>query len=468
MKEKFQRLYNIFKVLQNWTKNYVSTSPARVSIATFCVLIFIGTILLALPFSHATPINFIDAFFTATSAVCVTGLAAVDTATQFNRFGQTVILVLIQIGGLGILTISSAFLLSLGYKIGLVDQISLGEEYTADNSINIYSLIKNIAIFTLFFETLGALLLYFRFNDSLPVNEAIYYSIFHSISSFCNAGFSLFSDSLISYAGDFYVNSIIMMLIITGGIGFLVLTEIKRKFTFSRKMWTRLSLHAKIVLSSSAILILLGFFGFLILEYTNTLASLSFLDKLTVSMFQSVTTRTAGFNSVQMDQLANGTLFLMILLMFIGGASGSMAGGIKVGTISALIILGISRFKGHEEANIFNRRIYNGSITRATGVIIMASFIVGFSILLLNVFELGHMTDVTARGRFFDLLFETVSAFGTVGLSTGITPTLSILGKITIALVMLIGRLGPLTLAMAFTNSETLGYKNIEERIMIG
>lgn len=418
--------------------------------------------------SSDKPLPFTDALFTATSAACVTGLVVLDTGKDLAPFGQLVVLALIQIGGLGILTLSTVLLLFAGRRPSLVGRFTVQDTFTHSGDRSLWSFVVDILRFTLVIEGVGALLLFFRFIPERTVAQALYLSVFHSVSAFCNAGFSLFSDSMISFRTDWVVNVTLCFLIVSGGIGFLVLAEIKRHFPFSSKTWSRLSLHSKIALSFTGGLVLSGTLLILAMEQRNTLSALPFPEKVLAALFQSVTSRTAGFNTLPIDQLANESLFLLILCMFIGGSSGSCAGGIKTGTFATLIVSGLSRLRGRESPQIFRRTISPLSMARATSVVLVSIFVVGGATLLLQVTELGGTAHVLTRGKFLELFFEAVSAFGTVGLSTGLTSQLSLAGKLVVIVVMFVGRIGPLAVVVAMTRRKVIRYRYADETIMIG
>lgn len=445
------------------------SSPGRLSVLAFVVLILLGTSLLVLPAASCRePLSFVDALFTATSASCVTGLIVVDTGKDLTLFGQLIVFGLIQVGGLGILTLSTVFLLLRGRRPTMAGRLTVQDSFTHSGDRNLGRLLLNIICFTLIIEAIGAGLLLAGFINGRGFAEALYLAIFHAVSAFCNAGFSLFSDSLMSYRTDPLVNLTVCFLIISGGIGFLVVAEIKKNFCFSRSIWSRLSLHSKLALSSAFFLIASGTLLFLIMEYDNTLSGLTFFKKVLASLFQSVTARTAGFNTLPVEQFANQTLFLIILYMFVGGSSGSCAGGIKTGTFATLVLLGLSRLRAHESPQIFRRSISQGTVERATSVAIVSAAVVVIAVLLIQVSELGGTAHVLTRGKFLELFFEVVSAFGTVGLSTGVTSQLSPASKLIIIAVMFTGRLGPLVVAVAVTRRKVVHYRYAEETIMIG
>ena len=451
---------------------WFSAMPARSSILGFLILIVTGTALLMLPVSSATghqSLGFVDAVFTSTSASCVTGLVVVNTGTYLSKFGQIVVLLLIQVGGLGIMTISTLFILMGGKKPGLTNRIILQDTFTKSKDYSIYSILKYVLIFTFLIEGVGAVCLFFRFVQETSLKKAFYLSIFHSISAFCNAGFSLFYDSFTRYNQDWIFNLVIAILVISGGIGFLVLAEVRRQFPFKRRTWSRCSLHTKIVFSSTMLLLIVSTLVILLMEWDNTLASLSIPNRLLAAFFQGVSARTAGFNSIAIGNMANETLFFLILLMFIGASPGSCGGGIKTTTFTALIALGKSRFFGYERTSIFNRTVPEENISKAISILLISAVVLIIAIMAILMSELGGTAHSVNRGNFLELVFEVVSAFGTVGLSTGITNGLSIAGKIIITFVMFIGRLGPLVIALAVSRRpDKSQYYFAEENIMIG
>jgi trk system potassium uptake protein TrkH len=443
-------------------------NPARVSVAGYALFILMGASLLMLPISvTGEGIGFVNALFTATSAASVTGLTVVDTGTIFTFFGQVIILILIQVGGLGIMTLSTILLMMIGIRPSMTSNTVVKNTFNLDGSIDYRSILKDVLLFTFVIEGVGAilLLLYFLPQRSLP--EAIFISIFHSVSAFCNAGFVLFSDNFIKYQGAWGFNIIICILIILGGIGFFVLSELRRKIPLNRRSLSRLSLHSKIVLSVTSILIISGTILITIMEWGNTLSIPHLPEKFLAGFFQTVTTRTAGFNTLPIGDMVNEALFLMIIFMFIGASPGSCGGGIKTSTAACLFSLGFSRLKGFEKPRLFNRSISQESVGRAISITMVSMLVVVIGTMVMLIAETG-LSGTLNRGKFIEIFFEVVSAFGTVGLSTGITGTLSAVGKIVITLVMFIGRLGPLVVAMAVSRTSAPSYYYAEENIMIG
>lgn len=445
-------------------------TPLRVYVLAFALFILAGAVMLSLPLSAGKgQIRFLDALFTSTSAACVTGLVVLDTGKDFSLLGQIIILLWIQVGGLGIMTMSTVMLLAAGRRPSLGARLVIQDTFTQGGDRDVTSLVFDVIRFTLVIEIAGSIFLFMRFAHGRGLPEALYISVFHSVSAFCNAGFSLFSNNLEGFIGDWLVSLTICFLIITGGIGFIVLRELKLRLGSPRRSRMHFSLHSKLVMSTSAYLLLAGTVLILLMEWDNTLGALSLPDRLLAAFFQSVTPRTAGFNTVPIGALANQTLFVIILLMFIGASSGSTGGGIKTGTFATLVALGWSRLLGHEQPQMFRRTVSPGSVARAMSVVLMCSLVVIGATLVLQVTELGTAPHIHAsRGRFLELLFEVVSAFGTVGLSTGITPSLTDAGKLVIICVMFLGRVGPLAVAVAVSRRKALPYRYAEEAIMVG
>lgn len=444
--------------------------PAQVLVVSFLFTIIVGTILLELPgMVVGEPLHVVDALFTSTSAVCVTGLIVVDTATRFTPLGQTVILLLLQTGGLGIMTFSVIFAMMAGKRISFRERVMIQDSFAHSPVKDMKSLVLSILKFTFLVEMAGALLLFFAWKDDFPLGFALFTSLFHSISAFCNAGFSLFSDSLMAYRGNLMVNLTVSVLIILGGLGFLVLMDVEY-FLFSREEKRRqLSLHSKTVLSTTAFLLILGTILIFFMEKNNTLSEMSFLDALTASFFQSVTARTAGFNTIDFSVMMPAALFLVIILMFIGASPGSTGGGVKTTTLGVLMALIKSRYSGREEVSLFRRTIPEDVVARSLMILVSAVMVVIIFVMILLVTESGELAHTERRGQFVVILFESVSAFGTVGLSTGVTSSLSVVGKLVITVLMFTGRLGPLTIALAVGKKYARGkFQYSEERVMTG
>ena len=419
--------------------------------------------------STGEPLNFVDALFTATSATCVTGLIVVDTGTAFSTFGQIVILILIQIGGLGIMTLSTFFIFIVVGQFSILNRDVIQETLTQKPIKNLASLLKTTFLLTIILETIGAILLTLRFVNAFPLKKAAYLGIFHSISAFCNAGFSLFYNSFENYEADYVINAILIILIILGGIGYIVLQDLRQGLRKKNgRCFFQISFHSKIVLVTTLFLIIFGAINIFILEHENVLHGYPLDIKMLTSVFQSVTTRTAGFNTLNISDLTNVSLFFIIILMFIGASPGSCGGGIKTTTFTALIAFLISRFRNQREVNIRYRRVPEEIISKVISITFFSIIVIIVATLTLMVSEIGEVSHQQSRGMFVEILFEVVSAFGTVGLSTGLTTSLTVFGKILISLVMFIGRLGPLTVALAIGAKEPLKFRYAKENFLVG
>jgi len=438
----------------------MNRNVASIIIVSFLCMIMVGTLLLSLPMSTRNQsMPFEDALFTATSAVTVTGLIVRDTPHFFTPFGQGVILLLIQLGGLGFMSFSTLIILLLGRSLSFTDQSLILTDFTTGSGRNIRVIVKRIFAFTFTFEALGALALYFQFSH-LSGLQRIFNAVFHSISAFCNAGFSLFSNSLEDFAASPGINLTFMILIIAGGIGFIVLNDLLVCCRRGNRP-ARLSLHSKVALKVSAILIIAGFLIIWLEEINHPESTLTGGSRLLTSLFQSVTARTAGFNTIDMNLLSPAALFLIIFLMFIGASPGSTGGGVKTTSLGMVFAYMRSHLRGRDRVSLYYRNIPVHNIERAFMVIIVSLGVIGISFLLLASFQ--------PELPFPHLMFEAVSAFGTVGLSLGITSGLTLASKIVIMLTMFIGRIGPLTLLIALSSGRVRGvYQYPEESIMIG
>ncbi len=446
--------------------------PQHIIIYSFLGAIMAGTILLSLPFATQAgdKVALIDRLFTATSATCVTGLVVKDTAT-WTRFGQTVIMVLFQMGGLGIMTFSTLFAIILGRRITIKENLALAGTLGRQGPKSVTSLIRHIISIVLLFEALGAASLFLRWRamTNWPASKVLHNAVFHSISAFCNAGFSLLNESFSGFKSDIIINVIMMLLIFIGGIGFLVILDIwnlRLRKKDRRPFLSRLSLQTKIVISVSLILIVAGAAGIYFLEKDNTLRILDTNAKVLGPLFQSITARTAGFNTLPIRRFAPATLVLLVFLMFIGASPGSTGGGIKTCTFGVLIATAISMIKNRERVWLFKRTIPKTVIRKALVIFILAFTWIFAGAFILAITERGN---IYGANYYLRLMFETVSAFGTVGLSTGITHMLTDAGKLFIIITMFVGRLGPLTMALAVAlQEEKLLYNYAEERVMVG
>jgi len=433
-------------MLKNKLK-YQQLNPAQILVLGFAFIILVGAILLSTPLVTQTgeSTGFLKALFTSTSAVCVTGLVVVDTGTHWNMAGQIIILILIQIGGLGIMTMATSVALIIGRKISLKSRLIMQEALNQFTIQGVVRLTKYIIITTFIIEGIGAFFLAMNFIPEYGTKKGIFFGIFHSVSAFCNAGFDIIGEgrSLTQYTENLSVNFIVMSLIILGGLGFTVIIDLIKS-----RSYKKLSLHSKIVVMMTIILIVLGFVLFFVLEFNNpnTMKDLTFKGKLTASMFQSVTTRTAGFNTLPLDQMYDSSKLLTVILMFIGGSPGSTAGGMKTTTIALVILLIISVVKNRDDVEFSKRRISMDNVNRALTVVGVGVSLGFFVVFLLSITEKGT--------SFITLLFEAISALGTVGLSLGYTSSLSTLGQLIIIFTMFAGRVGALTIVFALADQQ--------------
>ncbi|NUO79971.1 hypothetical protein HUU05_07830 [candidate division KSB1 bacterium] len=449
-----------------WHNLQRTLGPARLLVVSFAGAILFATFLLMLPqAAQNEPVGFIDALFTITSATCVTGLTVVDTGTTFSQFGQIIILVMIQLGGLGVMTFSTFFIYLLGGRLSLSSRDMLQETLSQVPMKNLKDLLKTVFLATFLIEAVGAIILTLRWSRELPLAKAMYYGVFHAVSAFCNAGFALFPNSLETYSGDFTVNFTITTLIILGGLGFVVIFELAHK---RRARVRRLSLHSQLVLLMSGLLIFGGMILILIFEYGNTLKHLPWSARMWTSYFQSVTARTAGYNTLNIGALTDASLFLLIMLMFIGASPGSCGGGIKTTTFAILLSVIKARFHNLVDANLRKRRIPEETSSKAIAISFFSATLIMLFTFLLVIVETRLVSHQESRGLFLEMLFEVTSAFGTVGLTAGVTPKLSDVSRLLITLVMFIGRLGPLTVAIAVGGEKKALFKYAQENVLVG
>ncbi len=444
-------------------------STTQIIMLSFLAAILIGSFLLALPISSASgkPVPYIDALFTATTATCVTGLVTVPTVTTWSIFGQIIILILIQVGGLGVITVMAGIMILLHRKIGFADRLLLQDAFNLNTLSGLVRFVKKVIFGTFIIEGIGALLYMTVFIPKFGI-KGIWISIFNSVSAFCNAGIDIIAkNSLCDYATHPLINAVTCLLIILGGIGFIVwwdVIRVSKMFKTHRfKALKHLSLHSKIALSATAFLIVTGAVCIFAFEYNNplTLKNLSLFDKIQVSVFQSVTTRTAGFITVPQENLTNASSFVSILLMFIGGSPVGTAGGIKTVTIVILAAAALATVKNNNETSLWQRTISKDAIRKAIAVVFMSSAILFISTVLLS---------LTCDAAALDILYETVSATATVGLTKNLTPSLNFWGKIIITATMYLGRIGPISLAFAFNFKKVNDNKinNPNEKISVG
>lgn len=455
----------MLSALNRWWKRL---TPGESIIFYYALAISLGALLLATPFAaRGEPLSFLDALFTATSAQCVTGLVVVDTGTRLSLFGQLVVLALIQIGGLGIMTFSVYLFIYLRSGVSLRGRWVVQETLVHTPVASMQDLIRVIFLMTVTIEAAGAILLGLAFIPEMGVWQGSYSAIFHSISAFCNAGFSLFPDSLIGYRGNAFVNLTFMGLIVLGGIGFLVIHEVLEFGTRRRKIRRKFSLHSRLVLLASAFLIVYGAAVIGWLEFDHAFKSMSFMEGFWTALFQSVTARTAGFNTIDLGALQPATLFMIMFLMFIGASPGSAGGGVKTTTFALFVGILYNRMKGSPHTNLFRRTVPADAVTKALTLVLLAIILIGIALFGLLIAQ----TDaaIADRPEFLSYAFETVSGFGTVGLSLGATAELGDPGKIIVIALMFVGRVGLLTLAFTIAGRhQKYPARHAEENVMIG
>lgn len=434
----------------------LSLSPPAVLAFGFLGLILLGTLLLLLPFATTAPITLLQALFTATSAVTVTGLVVLDTGSQFSQFGQVVIALLIQAGGLGFMTFAVVAAISLGAKIGLSQQKIAQEALGQTSLAQVTTIAKAVLLYALVIELVGIVLLTLTWWSELGFASALYHGFFYTISAFNNAGFALSSDSLMSYVGSIPVNLIITSLFVIGGIGFVVLIDVKK-----HRRWQLLSTNTKVILLATLLINLCAFSLIWLLEANNpaTLQQLSIKDQALAAWFQAVTPRTAGFNTLDYSSMTDASNILTLLLMFIGGGSLSTASGIKLGTFVILLMATYAFLRRRDEVTVFKRTVPTPLVLKALALALVSMIAIFISIFLLTITEQAPLLDVA---------FEVVSALGTVGLSRGLTGELSTFGQLLIIVLMITGRLGPLTLAYFLATPKRKRIRYADTRIQVG
>jgi trk system potassium uptake protein TrkH len=437
-------------------------------VISFLSIIFTGAVLLSLPWAaQGSRLSPVDALFTSVSATCVTGLTVINIARELTLFGQLVVLVQIQLGGLGIMTFSTFFLFLLGKRITIREREVLDSTLSYSPEPNIRRVLLRIMVLVFSLEVAGWGVLTLFWHRTFGLARALYYGLFHSVSAFCNAGFSLFSTSFEEYRHLWIFNLVIMVLIVLGGLGFVVLLEIRKRFRY--RQGRRFSFHTRVVLSVALFLIVSGTAAIFFVERPHTLKEMSCTEGILASLFQSITARTAGFNTLPVGSLTNASCFILMFLMFFGAAPGSCGGGVKITTFGILAAMFWARVRGKEEPHLFNRRIPGETVGKVMAIILFSVLVLSLVFFGLLVTEEWARSPESSRGDFIELLFESFSAFGTVGLSMGITQQLSTAGRLLIILLMFVGRLGPLTLAVALTGSDQDGgYRYPRGEIMVG
>lgn len=434
-------------------------TTTQIILLSFLLVILIGSVLLALPISstNGIAVPYIDALFTATTSTCVTGLVTLPTSSTWSVFGQIVILILIQVGGLGVITIMTGLMLLLNRKLGISDRLLIQEAFNLNTMSGLVKFVKNVLFGTLIIEGIGAVLYMLVFVPEFGA-KGIWISVFNSVSAFCNAGIDIIADnSLCNYAANPLINIVTSALVILGGLGYIVwwdvLRVVKSRSPQNRKIFRHLTLHSKIAITATAGLILAGAILIFIFEYANplTIGEMNLFDKIQVSFFQSVTTRTAGFASVPQENLTNASAAISLLLMLIGGSPVGTAGGMKTVTLAVLICSAFATIRNKDSATLFGRRISDDSVKKAVAVVVMFLTICASSTVLIL---------ATSNASAIDAVYETVSATATVGLSRNFTATLNAFGKLIIIVTMYFGRVGPISLAVA------LGRKNESQNVI--
>lgn len=431
-------------------------NPPQLLAIMFLFLVVVGGVLLKLPIATEKGISWLDAFFLSTSAATVTGLAPIDPGSTFTLFGEIVLMVLIQVGGLGIMTFAVLVVIVLGKKIGMKQRMLMQEALNQPSLGGVIRLARNLLLFSLFMECIGVILLAIDWVPKMGWAKGLYYSLFHTIAAFNNAGFALWPDNLSRFVGDPIVNVTITLLIIVGGLGFTVVFDV-----LYQRRWRKLSLHTKLMLVMTLIVNVLAIVAIFLFEHNNpkTLGSLPFREQLWAAYFQGITPRTAGFNTIDIGSLEQPTAMLMIFLMFVGAGSTSTGGGIKLTTFAVIVFAVVSFLKGKEETVIWQRTIRHTIILRALAIASMS---------MLFIFLVTMILTLTEDAPFLVLLFEVVSAFGTVGLSMNMTPHLSAVGKMLIIGVMLFGKLGPLTLVYSIAKPKKTNIRYPNGDILTG
>lgn len=436
------------------SKGVTQLSPAGLLIIGFIALTLIGTLLLMLPMANTAPISFRQALFMATSAVTVTGLVVLDTGSHFSAFGQWVIAVLIQCGGLGFMTFAVVILKGIGVKLDVKKQLLMREGLAHTNLGSLVDTAKAVICFALLIETIGFLILTLRWQQELGWGEAMYQALFYTISAFNNAGFALHADSLTGYRGDLVVNAVITGLFVIGGLGFLVLIDV-----FRVKRWSRFSLNTKTVLITTLVLNLSAWLLFMLFEWHNSLANLPLSEQLQAAWFQALTPRTAGFNTLDYASLEDATTIMTLLLMLIGGGSMSTASGLKLGTVVILLVATYASLRQRQRVNLAHREVPGILVQRAFSLFFIYCMVIFISVLVLSISE---------QAALIDIVFEVVSAVSTVGLSRGLTGQLSVLGEYWIIALMIIGRVGPLSFLYLVAKPKAKRVRYAQTSLQVG
>lgn len=458
--------YDAFSYVENADeKKKKQGNPILMIVAGYLALISLGATLLSLPFAQRQPVGILDAFFTAGSAVCVTGLSTIDISSSFTAFGNWVLVILMQCGGLGIMTISTVIILLAGMHPGFNHQSALLANYTQEGNVDATQILKAVIPFTFILEACGAVAYFTQFSG-MGLYDRIFCSLFQAISSFCNVGFTLFPDSLVQFQLNPVMNLTTCILALAGGFGFLAITEVRYMFDFKSRSLRKISLHTRIAIGFTLVIVLTSIAFFTFSEWNNTFADLSLGEKLESSAFMAFTSRTAGLNNVNVPTLSVGSLFFFVIIMLIGANPGSCGGGIKTTTTAVIFLLGFNRLLGRSKTQVYGRTIPEDTVDKAVRIFVVAIAVIVTATLLL--LETEAPSTSNAQGSFLKVFFEVVSAYSTCGLSMGLTPDLSIPGKIIVFMVMFIGRMGPLFLISAVAKKQDEGMWYAEEDIMVG
>ena len=454
---------------ENVFKAKKQANPITLVVLGYLLIIALGAVLLRLPISTREPIDFLQALFTATSAVCVTGLSVIDISSTFSSFGYWVLIILMQLGGLGIMTVSTVLILLAGMHPGFNHQSVLLSDFTQEGNIDAKRILMAVLPFTFILEAIGGVFYFTQFSG-MELYDRFFCSLFQAVSSFCYVGFTLFPDSLVQFQLNPVMNVTTCILAFAGSFGFLAITELQYFYDFKNRKFRKISLHTRIATFCTFIIIGVSIVAFMLTEWGNTLDGLSFFDKLQSTVFMAFTSRTAGLNTVDVPGLCVSSLFFFIIIMFIGANPGSCGGGIKVTTAAVIGLLGFNRLLGREKTQVLGRTIPETTVDKAVRIFVVAIVVIALATMVLLCTEIPAGTGFNDEGGvpFLKVLFEVVSAYSTCGLSMGLTGELSVVGKIVICCVMFIGRMGPLFLISAVAGQVKNTTWFAEEDIMVG
>lgn len=466
LKSKYQAFTDTLS--ENVFKAKKQANPITLVVLGYLLLIVLGAFLLNLQIATNKPIDFLQSLFTATSAVCVTGLTVVDISSTFTHFGHWVIVVLMQLGGLGIMTVSTVLILLAGMHPGFNHQSVLLSNFTQEGSVDAGQILKAVLPFTFILEAIGGVLYFTQFKD-MELYDRIFASLFQAVSSFCNVGFTLFPNSLTQFQLNPIMNITTGILVLAGGFGFLAITELHYAFDFKRKRFRKVSLHTRIATFGTLIVVFASMLVFTLTEWGNTLDGLSFFDKMQSTFFMAFSSRTAGLNTIDVPGLCASSLFFFAIIMFVGANPGSCGGGIKVTTAAVISLLGFNRLLGREKTQVMGRTIPETTVDKAVRIFVVAIVVIALATLTLLYTEIPRGIGFNENGTpFLKVLFEVISAYSTCGLSMGLTGELSTIGKFVICCVMFIGRMGPLFLISAVAGKVQNTTWYAEEDIMVG